>query len=99
RSLRLTLFPYTTLFRSSAARNLEARSPLTLASSVSRSFRSAHAFSRRFIPFAPQSESNAKTPRTPKALRVKCGTTHFRTAAIVRSEEHTSELQSRGHLV
>src|SRR5437870_11407282 len=57
---RSTLFPYTTLFRSSASRRV------------------------------------LKVPiRTRNTVPVPLGGTVFR----VRSEEHTSELQSRGHLV
>src|SRR2546429_3929799 len=71
---RSTLFPYTTLFRSSS-----------VISSDAASFRSSWTRSTRW----PSSRTSVVSP--PLGLEV------FR--AKDRSEEHTSELQSRLHLV
>src|SRR5439155_2791828 len=86
---RLTLFPYTTLFRSRRTRcsaSLGRRSrdtrvvPADTAPGRRRSGRARCRERRRASGQGPRSES--------AALRF-----------VVRSEEHTSELQSRGHLV
>src|SRR5437870_10380916 len=66
---RSTLFPYTTLFRSSRARRRIRAGPCT------RGTRSAPCAGRRAWPGCRPTPSKG------------------------RSEEHTSELQSRGHLV
>src|SRR5437870_8914253 len=64
---RSTLFPYTTLFRSSVALGVHRRDFL-----------------------------GARTGHRPRAAGTASGLAHRGGA---RSEEHTSELQSRGHLV
>src|SRR5437660_8331652 len=79
-----TLFPYTTLFRSSADGGEEA---FALAQSL------AHlTYARRFLVEA----------RDHFATAIELAPDHHAAVAssmAVRSEEHTSELQSRGHLV
>src|SRR2546422_6426072 len=65
---RSTLFPYTTLFRSVASKNLA-----------------------RFLCFTPVGHRRQHTACTARPSR-RCHDHH-------RSEEHTSELQSRLHLV
>src|SRR2546430_3898638 len=82
---RSTLFPYTTLFRSSAARRLPARAPAR-ASRPRRDGRGAPArpATRREFPshrIADPTEVTRPGPHEP------------------RSEEHTSELQSQSNLV
>src|SRR5690606_41712437 len=78
---RSTLFPYTTLFRSSGA---SAKRAVT----VTRSPR-------------PVADSHASSPQatfhTPGSIT--CDHVPFEGAAPPRSEEHTSELQSRENLV
>src|SRR2546422_6153260 len=93
---RSTLFPYTTLFRSprgGAAPSLSVPAPVSLTSSV------RHGPWKKDRTFtAPPAASGAMPWRTAfstRIWRVKLGTRH----EIVRSEEHTSELQSRLHLV
>src|SRR5439155_25582713 len=77
---RSTLFPYTTLFRSSCrCRRFPSRSARRWRP------RSLRRSSKRF-PFA-----STTTSRYPRPQRLCC--------CRRRSEEHTSELQSRGHLV
>src|SRR5438874_7747852 len=71
RTPRSTLFPYTTLFRSSRARHL-------LADHAAR-----NRISRRSCSSSPRQDSTSRAPAT----------------AGFRSEEHTSELQSRRDLV
>src|SRR5439155_27284945 len=84
---RSTLFPYTTLFRS----NRSSRSRVSSIPGQTR--RSARG------PIRPRSSRckrralrGASLPATRRARRK-------RPRAEIRSEEHTSELQSRGHLV
>src|SRR2546429_4977771 len=76
---RSTLFPYTTLFRSSTARSTShpcARSSLRSSTRVSASSSTTSAFGNIEIP-----------------------TQQLNDQLAIRSEEHTSELQSRLHLV
>src|SRR5207253_5268122 len=92
--LRFTLFPYTTLFRSAILASLvncdlnPLVSPAVAAAIVRRSCPSAECSSLRgpAIRARPSAGTGVFSTRTPCA-RVK------------RSEAHTSELQSRGHLV
>src|SRR3712207_6871626 len=74
---RSTLFPYTTLFRSSASR--AARSSAETSSSSRPAKR------------GPLSTTATAAPKRGQACAIS--------SATVRSEEHTSELQSRQYLV
>src|SRR5690554_7523323 len=84
-----TLFPYTTLFRSSFTRGESLRR--TTRSAVAR-------FLNQFFNFLPRT---AKPGGRPDALTYYSGRTSGHEAGLVqsRSEEHTSELQSRPQLV
>src|SRR5207253_9144322 len=92
---RSTLFPYTTLFRSQApaARGRHAghravaggAGRIRRVGSVARGRASSGAVPVRAVPLL-----GGVPPRTPRRGHVR---------AQERSEEHTSELQSRGHLV
>src|SRR2546429_3959813 len=70
---RSTLFPYTTLFRSQRAVELQN------------------------IPIGPQARVTDKIARVLQGEEILSG--GHRPWIVVRSEEHTSELQSRLHLV
>src|SRR5207244_9732685 len=74
----LTLFPYTTLFRSGGSRGMHSFAPTRPTSSpvTSRRLFASAAMERRFPHRQPESA-----------------------ASRLRSEEHTSELQSPDHLV
>src|SRR3712207_8043006 len=81
---RSTLFPYTTLFRSASLR---------------RGIRTS-----RVTQTAPRSSATPATTRTSSSLSCtsrscSCTTGSSRPASRSRSEEHTSELQSRQYLV
>src|SRR3712207_8022943 len=81
---RSTLFPYTTLFRSSSApstRSISARARIRSRSS---------SFTCR-IRLQPH--------RDPRVVHGLLGLRHAVGAVVERSEEHTSELQSRQYLV
>src|SRR3712207_7061478 len=80
---RSTLFPYTTLFRSSGS------SAATAASSPTRTSRRP---SRRRSAGAADRRGKAPVRRRRRQVDGFCGT-------VIRSEEHTSELQSRQYLV
>src|SRR5256886_12587415 len=86
---RSTLFPYTTLFRSSSGRPSSSRARSSR-SSTSRLIRS----DSRLMPVMarPRSSGRAAAPR-------RNSSAYARTAASGRSEEHTSELQSQSDLV
>src|SRR3712207_8349127 len=81
---RSTLFPYTTLFRSSSARVIGA------------SCRQASEASS-----SPNDSAAARTASCPVAhpQRATIATTSDHRTPAPRSEEHTSELQSRQYLV
>src|SRR2546429_1523285 len=81
---RSTLFPYTTLFRSSTALSAVIRRPFlrTIVSGLT---------------CAPDNRSAAPNRKKRILLRIALGT--IRLFYYFRSEEHTSELQSRLHLV
>src|SRR5439155_23745152 len=92
-----TLFPYTTLFRSRSSSD-------TRAPAMTR-----HAASTRFTPVAFEAKGTVRDargfasstytlPSTTASCTLRRPTTPS-ACATVRSEEHTSELQSRGHLV
>src|SRR3712207_7578651 len=82
---RSTLFPYTTLFRSPEQTEVIRRAPL--ASRLTWCSRSSSA----------QASSMSRPPAT---RSVSTGSTTLVSGVVVnRSEEHTSELQSRQYLV
>src|SRR3712207_7176570 len=74
---RSTLFPYTTLFRSTQA---------PLWTTASRGHSSAE-------------NPNRARPRSTRSPRMGVPSSRSRASASCRSEEHTSELQSRQYLV
>src|SRR5258707_11260823 len=74
---RSTLFPYTTLFRSSRKR----------------------CGSKLLWPTWSAKLSSATTHPKRLLVAASCGTPHAATSNLFRSEEHTSELQSRQYLV
>src|SRR3712207_9567724 len=80
---RSTLFPYTTLFRSRVARHLEHRSPAALPGDV------------------PDADGRAAPGERERVLpgRARGGAAVQGRDGEGRSEEHTSELQSRQYLV
>src|SRR3712207_7821838 len=80
---RSTLFPYTTLFRSSAACSARIRDRDTFLVSFLLNLRSE----RRRVP-SPCTVRVVFKPRNPPEI-----------VPVARSEEHTSELQSRQYLV
>src|SRR3712207_7698065 len=83
---RSTLFPYTTLFRSS--------SPLLLTGS--RASRRPRLKARK----RTCGDSGLDPKRTSEVqLRFTAPTAHGDKSGVIRSEEHTSELQSRQYLV
>src|SRR3712207_7097253 len=81
---RSTLCPYATLFRSSGLRPKPAQRPV----------RARRAKRTRWIALSTPGGANG----TPSA-GVKSTASEIRTATAKRSEEHTSELQSRQYLV
>src|SRR3989442_4549869 len=80
---RSTLFPYTTLFRSIIVFSISR----TVASNGLLSFR----WSKKFVSTSKQAEDPGRSSLGSK--------TFFLIVTLNRSEEHTSELQSRPHLV
>src|SRR3712207_7355216 len=80
---RSTLFPYTTLFRSPAKR---ARAI------------SAESADRSWLAAMPATGGVSRPPAADRP-RPAQSAPRVRRSAIVRSEEHTSELQSRQYLV
>src|SRR5207253_8732248 len=84
---RSTLFPYTTLFRSNT---LQPISPIVLAQPTV--VMKSH--------FARVNQTTAKDPAPPnEAAKLAHHSVSIPMLVAGRSEEHTSELQSRGHLV
>src|SRR5439155_23845936 len=93
---RLTLFPYTTLFRSAALVRQQPRVPaarLRTGRALSLSDRDRARASRH----AARAGAPAGGGERFRALCLLAR--HAATLELGRSEEHTSELQSRGHLV
>src|SRR5256885_12898904 len=89
-----TLFPYTTLFRSSSAKVIRARKSrlVVIGRSVSsRAVRGREEDGRGDFPREPHSPAGS--------LPVGVRTTHSTSKCRARSEEHTSELQSPCNLV
>src|SRR5438309_6841556 len=80
---RSTLFPYTTLFRSATA----------TAASTARSVRTSAAFLQRVKPVGVEMLPTLLEPVRPAGLDAATAVDRL------RSEEHTSELQSQFHLV
>src|SRR5205814_10168410 len=91
---RSTLFPYTTLFRSEAAKDGE--SALQIARETGQ--RSEEAYSMIFLSTCLGAQGNYQQafPMAHNALSVAMEINHRQ---WIRSEEHTSELQSLRHLV
>src|SRR3712207_8679491 len=87
---RSTLFPYTTLFRSGRQSRVVAVRDVLRFSTFPASVPVGFPCSTATFPFT-------STQRTPVASSV--GRSYVARSAIVRSEEHTSELQSRQYLV
>src|SRR5258708_29588478 len=81
---RSTLFPYTTLFRSKIVASDAPSNPPALTLKTERE-------SERF--------EVDNTPPIIEHLQANLATTSFGTLPNIRSEEHTSELQSPDHLV
>src|SRR5207253_4495614 len=88
---RPTLFPYTTLFRSRCDKRAGRSSPEPPRAAP----RSARASSRRTRRTGVATATAHPTAAAPRALPQRVPSPRPRR----RSEEHTSELQSRGHLV
>src|SRR5439155_21011364 len=96
---RSTLFPYTTLFRSEnlsdkKCDNLhenERRSPLSILKSPPKQ--------PKAVTIQARVEESVKTQLELYAEFIDASPSYVITEAPSRSEEHTSELQSRGHLV
>src|SRR2546422_5524176 len=86
---RSTLFPYTTLFRSGA--HSPEGSTCAKAGTVNRTTRRTTKNGNLMV-HTPADDPNLSSSKSSVACR-KC------TSMIRRSEEHTSELQSRLHLV
>src|SRR5207253_9846195 len=84
----LTLFPYTTLFRSPSRR--DSRSPSRRRFPIPDRKRRFGRLAARSARKAHRADRAASLPKR----RLRSGIGNLR-----RSEEHTSELQSRGHLV
>src|SRR5690606_40713489 len=91
RAQRATLFPYTTLFRSSAS----------IVSSRDAPPCSTRSTAKQIGISTPARRASAATDRavhTPSATEVRAARISL-SASPLRSEEHTSELQSRENLV
>src|SRR2546430_10946605 len=83
---RSTLFPYTTLFRSSIVTALKSSGPATIVKTTSQSASS-------------EGESAMVAPRSASGSALERVRFHTATSQPARSEEHTSELQSQSNLV
>src|SRR5206468_13116481 len=81
-----TLFPYTTLFRSSGPTRRSRTSPQKTASEVG-------------TDATPQRKSQLRSSATGSAVLAFRGSSFGVSSQPLRSEEHTSELQSRSDLV
>src|SRR3712207_8259130 len=84
---RSTLFPYTTLFRSRAADPRAAVLP------------AARRAGRPGAPPSPACGAAARPPAPGRGAALRRRALRLARRAAVRSEEHTSELQSRQYLV
>src|SRR5689334_24824215 len=90
---RSTLFPYTTLFRSSPAARALASAPEVSPARCSRDD------TRRLVLHARVACPTAPSPRSTTRVLERLDHVVRLGARLVRSEEHTSELQSQFHLV
>src|SRR3712207_8557105 len=89
---RSTLFPYTTLFRSLTALRPDEFSKVWMSRDwTSRGSRSAHC--------PPDTDETAPEASRTTMRSLSRGCTAAGSATTIRSEEHTSELQSRQYLV
>src|SRR5439155_7695158 len=84
-----TLFPYTTLFRSGGGRISRVHGPFVSDEEVEKVVRHLKS----------QGAPHYLDAVTADELEEEDGAEIVRRALALRSEEHTSELQSRGHLV
>src|SRR3712207_9358959 len=93
---RSTLFPYTTLFRSGAQARLPSfeRETLVIVAGVDGVYRDEWERVAVELP-----EVLFRPPRVPRRVRRRDVVKRLRSDALERSEEHTSELQSRQYLV
>src|SRR5207253_10634057 len=91
---RSTLFPYTTLFRSRASPTRADSAPRRMVISRPRASRATSRLPSPVMAWTglPMALRQSLDQRSPQRLSVG-------RAPSTRSEEHTSELQSRGHLV
>src|SRR5689334_24760406 len=92
RSLRSTLFPYTTLFRSHGPRHWVIYSKLTEATADDAIEREVAHHRRLGVGFEWKVFSHDRPPDLTERLAIV-------RKHLPRSEEHTSELQSQFHLV
>src|SRR3989442_2814688 len=91
---RSTLFPYTTLFRSNSLKKLlQERHRLSLSPINGPARSMGHTFYRYYIPTGFARQTPSSNFSQPFALNRRI------ILRRIRSEEHTSELQSRPHLV
>src|SRR5437870_7097121 len=85
---RPTLFPYTTLFRSPTNTSVQNSAGANEISTSPGELKRSRIFLRNCLPQGSSCTRNLTSGRVMAAASVE-----------ERSEEHTSELQSRGHLV
>src|SRR3712207_7746903 len=89
---RSTLFPYTALFRSFATARVEGPAPVPA--------RASQGFLDAPPGFGGAAPSRAAgSSRPPRSVTPPLAASHSAIRATIRSEEHTSELQSRQYLV
>src|SRR5207253_6468854 len=94
-----TLFPYTTLFRSRRPReHPAARARVTLADRfvIRVEEEPVARVERRHA--ARREDERLEEPRRVRAVPLRRARARHRLKRLIRSEEHTSELQSRGQL-
>src|SRR5437660_8743454 len=84
-----TLFPYTTLFRSNLLSSIPEQRIVTASSG---NYGQAVAYACKLL----GKQCTVVMPSTSAQVKIDAVQSY---GGIVRSEEHTSELQSRGHLV
>src|SRR5437870_5018477 len=89
-----TLFPYTTLFRSHTGRGGKAP-----ARSAHVQFRQPLSMQGRLVSLFAVESRTVRWPAADLCDRSRCDRVEASGKYFARSEEHTSELQSRGHLV